>query len=645
VYLQNDDESTVPVAQPIIINSGGDPVYNGQITKFVTVGGHSMAVYDADDIQLFYFPNVLRYDPDQLFQRLLEPDSLEYIGRCPTIAMLRTIEPTLYLQKIDVMEYAPGYKTGGGYFYHDGHDTTTPDNGVTVIVTTGGKRWKRLYDVLDGILIDWAGADPTGVRPSDDAFQKAVATGNGIRLKGHYVVNNPVIINSGGGFFIKGTSRRRDTVTKTNLSAPNITRNYNGVPFVYDIPCIFAFVANDESYVRHVAVENIETIGITGDNTQVHFFAPRATYCTFDSILATHGRTFWESTSNGFVNAFYNIRTAMMSKHWVVHNGNAHTLTNVYANGNAIGGESVAFEFFDTNASFFSCDCDGLNIGWVSDGHSNLEVIGSNSEARLRVFTAKGDSSINIHGGRHAMTVIASQQSQEAACYKAEGNARVNIYGAKAHKLVFDAIPENKFLAIASGSSKVSLFDIRLTVGIESAAETFSYDNVLTTVAGCIVASVDGNVIVKKETASAPVGLLDYTAKKRIQKSVDFSSGIIQTVATISGIGYNQMMIAELSLLYRSSGNNGVGSTGGLADCKLAASTRGQNTANINVTNVALSPDFGNQTINFTVVNSGTDVSVIATASSAIVGVCSFLIDARATLVNASRSSSKVSIT
>lgn len=65
VYLQNEDGSTVPVAQPILINAGGYPVYLGQISKFVTVEGHSMAIYDAYMIQQFYFPNVLKYDPDQ----------------------------------------------------------------------------------------------------------------------------------------------------------------------------------------------------------------------------------------------------------------------------------------------------------------------------------------------------------------------------------------------------------------------------------------------------------------------------------------------------------------------------------------------------------------------------------------------------
>lgn len=74
VYLENEDGSHVQVAQPIVINSGGYPVYNGQIAKFVTVEGHSMAVYDAYNTQLFYYPNILKYDPDQLRQQIENPD-------------------------------------------------------------------------------------------------------------------------------------------------------------------------------------------------------------------------------------------------------------------------------------------------------------------------------------------------------------------------------------------------------------------------------------------------------------------------------------------------------------------------------------------------------------------------------------------
>lgn len=80
VYLENEDGSHVQVAQPIVINSGGYPVYNGQIAKFVTVEGHSMAVYDAYNAQQFYYPNVLKYDPDQLRQELEGSNGASIVG-------------------------------------------------------------------------------------------------------------------------------------------------------------------------------------------------------------------------------------------------------------------------------------------------------------------------------------------------------------------------------------------------------------------------------------------------------------------------------------------------------------------------------------------------------------------------------------
>lgn len=80
VYVENEDGSHVPVAQPIVINSGGYPVYNGQVAKFVTVQGHAMSVFDAYGAQQFYFPNVAKYDPDQLRQELAGPNGVDLVG-------------------------------------------------------------------------------------------------------------------------------------------------------------------------------------------------------------------------------------------------------------------------------------------------------------------------------------------------------------------------------------------------------------------------------------------------------------------------------------------------------------------------------------------------------------------------------------
>lgn len=76
VYVENEDGTHVQVAQPIIINAAGLPVYNGDPAKFVTVDSHSMAVYDSYNAQQFYYPNILKYSPDQLRQELFSTEGV-----------------------------------------------------------------------------------------------------------------------------------------------------------------------------------------------------------------------------------------------------------------------------------------------------------------------------------------------------------------------------------------------------------------------------------------------------------------------------------------------------------------------------------------------------------------------------------------
>ncbi|WP_261460495.1 phage head-binding domain-containing protein, partial [Serratia entomophila] len=70
----------VPVPQPISINSGGFPVYNGQVSVFTTDGRHSMLVLDAEGAQQHYFPDISTVDPQSLLALLAGPNGSDYIG-------------------------------------------------------------------------------------------------------------------------------------------------------------------------------------------------------------------------------------------------------------------------------------------------------------------------------------------------------------------------------------------------------------------------------------------------------------------------------------------------------------------------------------------------------------------------------------
>lgn len=201
VYVENEDGSHVPVAQPIIINAAGYPVYNGQIAKFVTVQGHSMAVYDAYGAQQFYFPNVLKYDPDQGIIRLKEEiakdDGEKYIGICPDVSTLRTIEPSFVGQNITVRGYysdTPGL--GGGTFI--AFSSSEADDGVNIFVTPGGKRWKRAGSHIDIPVENGGMMTSCTAEQNSEAFERLTAClpyeGGTLRLNGFYDIKYGAIV-------------------------------------------------------------------------------------------------------------------------------------------------------------------------------------------------------------------------------------------------------------------------------------------------------------------------------------------------------------------------------------------------------------------------------------------------------------------
>lgn len=174
VYVENEDGSHVPVSQPIIINAAGYPVYNGQVAKFVTVQGHSMAVYDAYGAQQFYFPNVLKYDPDRLRQELAEEDGASLIGYGDqnleqvldtinnNLSVINNINKNVY----HVENYGAkgdSSKIGGGT-----DDTlafisamnAARSSGGGVVLGAPGKTYRLTYTVLypSNIIIDMQGA-------------------------------------------------------------------------------------------------------------------------------------------------------------------------------------------------------------------------------------------------------------------------------------------------------------------------------------------------------------------------------------------------------------------------------------------------------------------------------------------------------
>lgn len=77
-------------------------------------------------------------------------DGLRFIGRVPSIAALRRVEPQDDMQPIALRGQTEGSTLGAGTYTYAAA-STEPDNGYSVIVTDGGKRWVR-QDARQGYI-------------------------------------------------------------------------------------------------------------------------------------------------------------------------------------------------------------------------------------------------------------------------------------------------------------------------------------------------------------------------------------------------------------------------------------------------------------------------------------------------------------
>ncbi|HFU8509325.1 TPA: phage head-binding domain-containing protein [Escherichia coli] len=153
VYIESETGDLIPTSQPIVINAGGYPVYNGQISKFVTVQNYSMAVYDAYGSQQFYFPDIAKYDPDQLRQQLEGSNGAGLVGFDKsvdyaddtvggTLKNVIFVNPDMYTTLQDAIDYAASL-TGPEHSPSTaaGHPDWIQPNTVCKVVRLNGKKY------------------------------------------------------------------------------------------------------------------------------------------------------------------------------------------------------------------------------------------------------------------------------------------------------------------------------------------------------------------------------------------------------------------------------------------------------------------------------------------------------------------------
>ena len=143
------------------------------------------------------------YDAGTLF------DYLKYglSRRVDNVGALRLLSSSRNQRARTLGYYSKGDK-GGGDFYVDPDDTTTPDNGVTVIVGADGARWKLVYRSLH---IKQAGAiEGADIAPLLNAIGSILYTDGGgqCRINGTYKLGQKVNMYPSVGLIGGGSGRR-----------------------------------------------------------------------------------------------------------------------------------------------------------------------------------------------------------------------------------------------------------------------------------------------------------------------------------------------------------------------------------------------------------------------------------------------------
>lgn len=244
---------------------------------------------------------------------------------CSSIAELKGLSNTYYRRAFVTGYYAAG-DGGGGAYYADLADTTSVDNGGTVIVATDGTRWKLVQ--FSPVSVRQFGAKGDGVTDDTAAIQKAINATVGAKLyiprgtpiggptffDNPYIISAPLVLNStSGGHFIYGDGYRWDfgfgpvggtlikNINATNGNAIAVSGGKNGLNVLENFGVIgnslsgSGIVCTDvyNTQIRQVLVNNHGAHGIH----MVKSFNSHIYSCLIVNIR-NHG-IYWNGLANG----------------------------------------------------------------------------------------------------------------------------------------------------------------------------------------------------------------------------------------------------------------------------------------------------------------------------------------------------------
>ena len=118
----------------------------------------------------------------------------------PNVAAFSTLVPVSNLESIILEGYTTPGDGGGGIFYYDPNDTSTPSNDGTVFLGPSGQRYKRIYS--GPLNVKWFGATGNGSTDDTQAITNTITSASSLSVNvvffpsGTYVISSYILLPS-----------------------------------------------------------------------------------------------------------------------------------------------------------------------------------------------------------------------------------------------------------------------------------------------------------------------------------------------------------------------------------------------------------------------------------------------------------------
>ena len=343
--------------------------------------------------------------PAAFWQRLnLDAQTFQSLATIAALRLNTTAFPFVFVQN-----YATASDQGGGLFFLDAADTSSADNGGTIIVDASGNRWYRQF--TGPLYLEWFGGAVGGVADNTTALTNALAASNDIVLGvGVYYVASNITKVIATATALKIAGQKSDLSSIKFAATKGLTLSLTDLTSSFHLKD-FSFLANGAGAQCPLVIAcaaNISNpaLGAVNDLT-------RLTFRGSDGYAVTN--YFATGTTMSGVSNVYFIECA-----WIGPGGSAYQTNGVGVNfvgtstspvGNIVFlnpvilylGTGISYGTYSQGLAVYNPDIVGCNYGIVTPSSAtNLDQLcvmgGSTNCATAGIYTQTGVPNTSISG-------------------------------------------------------------------------------------------------------------------------------------------------------------------------------------------------------------------------------------------------------